>query len=270
VEQRVGPGRRWREVKTIAFLTLDSLFWSRKTLLVVLIALLILGLSVLGRLAYSYHWVRVPPTPSQVFSTLVSTTVLHFLVVFVTLFYGTALISDEVEGKTLTYLFLRPVPKPAILLGKYLALVWIGALMVVPTVFLSYLILYLQVDLGPFIEDAGVLAQDVGILLLAVLAYGGLFTFLGAWLKHSILAGLLYAFGWEGIVSYLPGATRKLTITHYLQSIFPHTDRAAALAMLIGSRTETFEAILTLVLLTGLLVSASALLVREKEYVLEQ
>jgi ABC-type transport system involved in multi-copper enzyme maturation permease subunit len=260
----------WREFRTIAFLTLDTLFWSRKTIFVAFISFFILGLSILARLILTYNWVRAPFTPAQVFGTLMSTAVIHFLVVFITLFYGTALISEEVEGKTLTYLFLRPIPKPVIMLGKYLALMWIALLLVLPSIVSSYLILYLGSDLGPFFEDAGALAKDLGIVALAILAYGAFFSLIGAWLKHSILAGLLYAFGWEGIIPYLPGYMRKLTITHYIQSIFPHDDTPGAIAMLVGERTPPLESILTLVLLAAFFLSTACLILREKEYIIEQ
>jgi ABC-2 type transport system permease protein len=267
---RFSLAKGWRNVRTISFLTLDTLFWSKKTIFVAFISLIVLGMSVLGRLIMTYHWIRVPFTAAQVFGTLMSTAVIHFLVVFVTLFYGTALISDEVEGKTLTYLFVRPIPKPTILIGKYLALAWISVMLVLPTIVLSYVILYLQRDLQPFMEDIGLLAKDMGIVLLALLAYGSFFALIGAWLKHSILAGLIYAFGWEGIISYLPGFTRKLTITHYIQSIFPHQDSAAAIAMLIGERTDAVESVITLVLLAAFFLATASLILREKEYVLEQ
>jgi ABC-type transport system involved in multi-copper enzyme maturation permease subunit len=260
----------WRDAKTIAFLTLDTLFWSKKTIFVALISLFVLGLAVLGRLILNYDWVNAPFTSTQVFGTLMSTAVIHFLVVFVTLFYGTALISEEYEGKTLTYLFVRPIPKPSIMMGKYLALIWISVMLVLPTVVLSYLILYVGSDMTLFFAQMGTLAKDMGIIFLALLAYGSFFSLLGTWLKHSILAGLVYAFGWEGIVSYLPGLTRKLTITHYLQSIFPHDDTASAIAMLIGKRTGPVESVLTLVLLSAFFLAASSLILREKEYVLEQ
>ena len=234
------------------------------------VSIVVIGISVLGRLILSFHWIRAPFPPGQVFGTLMSTAVIHFLVIFVTLFYGTALISEEVEGKTLTYLFVRPIPKPTIMLGKYLALVWISSLLVLPTIFLSYVILYLGPDLRPFMDDMGTLAKDLGIVFLGLLAYGAMFTLIGAWVKHSILAGLVYAFGWEGIVSYLPGFTRKLTITHYLQSIFPHEDTAGAIAMLIGERTGPIESVVTLVLLVFFFLATASLILREKEYVLEQ
>lgn len=264
------PGKAWRDTRTIALLTLDTLFWSKKTIFVALISVMILGLSVTGRLILSYRWIHVPVTAPQVFGTLMATAVIHFLVVFVTLFYGTALISEEVEGKTLTYLFMRPIPKPVIMIGKYLALVWTGAVLILPTIFLSYVILYAGTEMASFLADMTTLAKDIGIVFLAILTYGGFFALLGAWLKHPILAGLIYGFGWEAIISYLPGFTRKLTITHYIQSISPHGDTASAIAMLIGERTAPLESVLTLVLMAALFVATGSLILREKEYVLEQ
>ncbi len=264
------PAKGLRDVRTIALLTLDTLFWSKKTIFMAIISVIVLGMSVLGRLIMTYHWISVPFTAAQVFATLMSTAIIHFLVVFVTLFYGTALISDEVEGKTLTYLFVRPIPKPAVMIGKYLALVWIAAILVLPTIVLSYFILYLGSNLQFFMEDINLLAKDMGIVFLAMLAYGSFFALIGAWLKHSILAGLVYAFGWEGIISYLPGFTRKLTITHYIQSIFPHQDSSTAIAMLIGERTDAAEAVITLILLAAFFLATASLILREREYVLEQ
>ncbi len=264
------PAKTWQNIRTISFLTLDTLFWSKKTVFIAAISVLVLGLSVIGRMILSFHWIRAPFTAPQAFGVLMSTAVIHFLVVFVTLFYGTALISEELEGKTITYLFIRPIPKPVILLGKYLALVWISAFLVIPTVFFSYVILYFRPEMTQFLADIGKLSKDLGIVFLALLAYGSMFCLLGAWLKHSILAGLIYAFGWEGLISYLPGFTRKLTITHYVQSIFPHDDMAGALAMLIGERSGMVESVVTLLLMTVLFLATGCLLLREKEYILEQ
>jgi ABC-2 type transport system permease protein len=267
---KISLTKGWRDIRTIAYLTLDTLFWSKKTVFVLLISLIVLGLAVLGRLILAFNLVPAALTASQIFGILMSTAMLRFLVVFVTLFYGTALVSEEVEGKTLTYLFTRPIPKPAIMLGKFLALAWIGSILVLPTVIACYAILYLGADLGIFFSDLGVLSKDLGIFFLAILAYGSFFSVLGAWLKHSILVGLAYAFGWEGFVAVLPGFTRKLTITHYFQSIFPHDDTLGAIAMLVGERTEPLEAIATLMLLTAFFLATACLIVREKEFVLEQ
>jgi ABC-type transport system involved in multi-copper enzyme maturation permease subunit len=265
-----GLVRGWRNANTIASLTIDTLFWSKKTLFIAAVSIMIMLLSLLGRLILTYHWIRTPFTSAEVFSSLMSTAVIHFLVVFVTLFYGTALISEEVEAKTLTYLFVRPIPKPIIMAGKFLALIWIGSLLVIPTIFISFAILYIRTDMGPFLEDIGTLGKDIGIVFLALLAYGSLFSMLGAWLKHPILSGLVYAFGWEGLISYLPGFTRKLTITHYVQSVFPHENAGTAIAMMVGERSGPLESVLTLILMTGLFLITAGLVLREKEYVFEQ
>jgi ABC-type transport system involved in multi-copper enzyme maturation permease subunit len=260
--------RNLRSASTIAFLTVDTLFWSRKTLFVGFISILVLALAMLGRLVLSYHWIRAPFNPIQVFGVLLSTAVIHFLVAFVSLFYGTALISEEVEGKTLTYLFVRPISKPVVMLGKFVALIWIGSILVFPTVILCYVILYLGRQ--PIFEDAAVLAKDLGVVFLALLAYGSLFSLLGAWLRHSMLVGLLYAFGWEGIISYMPGVTGKLTLGHYVQSILPHDDATTALATVFGQLSRPVESVVTLMLLSMLFLAITCLIVRDKEYVLDQ
>jgi ABC-2 type transport system permease protein len=257
-----------RSASTIAFLTIDTLFWSKKTIFVAFISILVLALAMLGRLVLSFHWIRAPFTSNQVFGVLLSTAVIHFLVTFVSLFYGTALISEELEGKTLTYLFVRPVSKPVIMLGKFIALIWISSILVLPSVILCYLILYLGRQ--PLLEDAVILGKDLGVVFLALLAYGSLFSLFGAWLKHSMLVGLLYAFGWEGIISYLPGVTRKLTLGHYIQSVFPHEDATTSLAAIFGQLGNPIESVVTLLLLTMLFVAIACLIVREKEYVLDQ
>jgi ABC-type transport system involved in multi-copper enzyme maturation permease subunit len=46
---------------------------------------------------------------------------LRFTVPVLGVFYGTSLIADEVEDKTITYLFTRPIRKGAVLIGKFLA-----------------------------------------------------------------------------------------------------------------------------------------------------
>jgi ABC-2 type transport system permease protein len=268
MSQKSGQSRLWQNIRTIASLTVDILFWSRKTFFIASICALILGFSVLGRLILNYHWIHAPFSPSQFFSFLLSTAIVHFLVVLVTLFYGTALISEEVEGKTLTYLFVRPIPKPTILLGKFLALVWISSILVVPTMIMSFVCLFPESD--AFLDNVVALGKDIGIVLLAILAYGSFFSLLGAWLKHSMLAGLIYAFGWEGIVAYLPGFARQLTITHYIQSMFPDENRAMAVSMVIGQRASPAESIFTLTLMCVLFLSVASLVLREKEYVLDQ
>ena len=62
----------------------------------------------------------------------------RFIIPVLGVFYGTALIADEVEDKTITYLFTRPIPRGAVLVGKYLAYLACTMLLVLPSVVLVY------------------------------------------------------------------------------------------------------------------------------------
>ena len=42
--------------------------------------------------------------------------------VLLSLLYGTAVISSEMESQTLTYLFVRPIPRWHVIVGKYVAI----------------------------------------------------------------------------------------------------------------------------------------------------
>src|SRR6266550_3563046 len=56
-------------------------------------------------------------------------------------FYGTSLIADEVEDKTITYLFTRPIPRRSIVMGKYLAYVVCTTSVVLPSVMIAFLLM---------------------------------------------------------------------------------------------------------------------------------
>ena len=66
---------------------------------------------------------------------------LRFIVPVLGVFYGTSLIADEVEDKTITYLFTRPVRRGAVLVGKYLAYLVCTTLVVLPSVMIVYFLM---------------------------------------------------------------------------------------------------------------------------------
>ena len=76
-----------------------------------------------------------------IFGLMVWVFYLRFAVPVLAVFYGTSLMADEVEDKTLTYLFSRPIPRGAVLLGKYLAYLVCTVAVVLPSVVLVYLLI---------------------------------------------------------------------------------------------------------------------------------
>jgi len=66
---------------------------------------------------------------------------LQFYIVILALFYGTSVTAEEVENRTLSYLLTRPVPKPAIVLGKFAAYAALMFAMVAVGLGISFFIL---------------------------------------------------------------------------------------------------------------------------------
>src|SRR5690349_17345354 len=79
------------------------------------------------------------------FGILIWLLFVRFIVPVLGVFYGTSLIADEVDDKTITYLFTRPIPRGAVLLGKYLAYLVCTTLLILPSAMLVY---FLIVPLG--------------------------------------------------------------------------------------------------------------------------
>lgn len=260
----------WRPFRTVF-----GFFWfagrkARRTRLMALAG----GLPVLAALAIqSERWVRGGggPTGLEIFSNIILVFFLQFLVIVLALFYGTSVVSEEIEGKTLAYLTTRPVPKQAVLLGKYAAYAGWTSILVASATLLAFLILNAD-NLG---DPAawGVLAKTVGVLILGLGVYMALFTLLGAALKKSILVGLAFGFGWETIVQYLPGSTQKLTVMHYLKSILkaetPSPEGIKSFLFVRLQPSSTFVSILTLVLIGAAALAAAVWIFRRREYLFE-
>ena len=135
---------------------------------------------------------------------------IRFIVPVLGVFYGTALIADEVDDKTITYLFTRPIPRGAVLLGKYLAYLACTALLVLPSVVLVY---FLIVPIG-----GGSIGEAVPVAAgrpRACSPSGWPPTapcsrLSGARLKRPLVVGLVFAFGWEPGVLLFPGYLKRL------------------------------------------------------------
>ena len=152
---------------------------------------------------------------------------LQVVVPLVSLLAGQAVISREVEDRTITYLFSRPIPRPAMFLGRTL-----GALAFTTLLLLAGAALLLfaasqgptgkfpdatRFPLAPLLEDGLVLPLLVAVAL-GSLAYTLLFAALGVFSKHPMILGLAYTFAIEGFLSNLPGSNQALAVQYYLRS----------------------------------------------------
>lgn len=259
-------------------LSLGQMLWSRRTVFMalivggpVLIALIVRALALLGLPAVRIDGTAVGGT--AIFGGMIWGLYLRVAVPALAIFYGTALMADEIEDKTITYLFARPIPRGAVLIGKYLAYVVCTVMVVLPSVMIVYFLIvpWGGADLASTFVD---LLKDLAILAVGLAVYGAVFALVGAWFKRPVLIGLLFAFGWESIVQAVPGYFKKLTILYYLQGLVPHALPQDGLMSVLQNLFRDVPSLSTCLLVLGLVWAAAltlaARIVGRREYVLEQ
>jgi ABC-2 type transport system permease protein len=255
-------------------LSIGYMLWSRRTIFMVLIVGLPILVSMILRavVVLDVPAIRATATGPVIFGMMFWGFFVRFAVPVLAVFYGTALIADEVEDKTITYLLTRPVPRGSVLLGKYLAYLLCTIAVILPAVVLMWLLVVpIRGSLAASFPD---LVADLGILAIGLAAYGAVFALVGATFKRPLVFGLLFVFGWETLALALPGYLRQLTVAHYLQGLVPHAMPAeesplAMLQVVFSSPPSLVESLaaLSVVTVAGLWLAARA--VARREYVLE-
>ena len=256
-------------------LSIGEMLWSRRTVFMalivsapVLISLIIRALVGLG--APLFEQTRM--TGPAIFGMMIWIFYLRFIVPVLGVFYGTSLIADEIEDKTITYLFTRPISKGSVLLGKYLAYLVCTVFVVLPSVVLVYLLIVpMQGSLGGSFLD---LLKDLVLLALGLAVYGAVFAFIGGKFKRPLLIGLIFIFGWEQAALAFPGYMKKFTVAYYLQGLVPHAmpnDGVVSLLQGIFRESPTLAgSLFWLAVIWILFLSLGAWVVERREYVLDQ
>ena len=260
-------------------LSLGQMLWSRRTVFLALIVGSPLALGVLFRVLEMMGiagGVRVEGgalSGPTIFGLMIWILYLRFIVPVLGVFYGTALIADEVDDKTITYLFVRPIPRGAVLAGKYLAYLVTTVFVVLPSVVMLYL-LVVPLGHGSLAASFPALLKDLALLGIGLAAYGAVFAFVGAYFKYPLVTGLVFAFGWEQLAMLLPGYLRRLTIAYYLQALVPHSMPQEGLGGALQALLREVPPVwVSLVWLAGYIVvfiALAARIVERREYVLEQ
>lgn len=125
------------------------------------------------------------------------------------LMLATPMIGNLIEDRLLAYLWLKPVPR------WHLAVAAFGAVAttLVPMVVLPLGLAAILTGFGSLI------LPTVGATLLGVLAYCGIYLFLGARFSWGLWLGLLYLVLWENLLSRFSTGIAQLSVRSYLQTI---------------------------------------------------
>ena len=108
----------------------------------------------------------------------------------------------------------------------------------------------------------------------AIQQYGALFALVGAGIRRPLVAGLVFAFGWEPGVLLIPGYLKHFTVAYYLQALVPHAMPSdSAVVALLQAFQESASVPVSLGCLTAITLLSlwfAGRVVERREYVLEQ
>jgi len=175
--------------------TLRGLLGRRRTILLALLA----GLPVLIALLIRVSGGR--PDADRILDTLVVRTVMPLVALIV----GTAAIGSEIEDGTAVYLIIKPIARWRIAAAKILVAAGLTAVMVIPAVVLTSLLLGRN-------DMTTTLVGFTVACFVGGSAYAAAFVALSLFTTRALLLGLAYVLIWEGVLSGLLEGTKFLSI----------------------------------------------------------
>jgi ABC-2 type transport system permease protein len=192
---------------------------------------------------------------------------LQVIVPILALVAGSAVVTEEFENRTITYLFTRPVPRPALLFGRLLAT------MVLVWALLGSSAIGIALAAG---QRAGEMPEGLALRVFAANIAGGtvysiVFATIGVFLRHPMIVGLGYTFAFEMAVANVPGGSQSLTIQYHLRSILVDATEACwqrAEILFLDAFSTPAEAITTLAIVAVVALVIGAAGISRRQYVL--
>lgn len=134
---------------------------------------------------------------------------LGFLVQFGALLYGLAAISEDREGGTAAYVFVRPLPRAAIFTGRLVA----AALTTAALVTVVHLAVAVLAQMPGGVQ--AFLSVQLPILAGA-LCYTALFMLLATLVRNAAVVGVLWLVLWELTAAQFPWRIKLFTVKYHL------------------------------------------------------
>jgi ABC-type transport system involved in multi-copper enzyme maturation permease subunit len=175
----------------------------------------------------------------------------------------------------LHYYLLAPVRREVLVVGKYIAGLLTAVTIFVSTTLLSLFFFFsirgYQTSMEYIFNGPGLkqILSYVGITVLACLGYGAVFMAISIFVRNPPLP-MLMIYGWEFINFLLPPVLKKISITHYLQSLSPVPVPGTPFMIgetfaIVGEASSPIFSILGLLLLTAVMLALSAWRIRSME-----
>ncbi len=204
----------WSVVSLVFRASLTEMLRRRTFVFLALVCAIPLGLTLLWRMLAPEQF-----GAEVYFTNLVSTLYLQLLVYVVALAFGIPTVHSEVQGRTITYLFTRPIRKIDIFTGRLLAVqLTAGGLLAASLVVCFALMVAGNFEVVTF-EFVKAYVNHVFLVLAATVCATAVCAVFGVAFSRPVVWGMLYAFGWELAVSKFPSQLQNYTINFHIRNL---------------------------------------------------
>jgi len=213
---------------------------------------------------------------NKIFVKMLEELYLKALAPLLALYFGATLIGEDIENRTIPYLLTRPIPRSALVIGRFMAYIVVIAGLFIPAIFLTFIAC---TSLGGFPLSAGnikfMLHYDFAIIS-GLIAYGAFCVCLGTFFKRPAITGIITLFAWQRLANIVPGVVDFLTIEKYITALLPPLAEARQsidlnMAGYAQYQKEEFligatKSSIMLLLITVAMIALSIFILRWREY----
>ena len=195
-------------------------------------------------------------------TNLMDALILFFFMPVMAMIFGTSLIRDEIDDRSITHIATAPLDRAFAYVGYYLPLVVAVTVSMLAIITAGFLAFFAQHDLGAVALET--YAAFALLIVIGSAVYSSLFLAISVLFKKPVFFGLFYAFVWEAFIGSLGGAIEKASVKHYLRSLGSEWVDYGDMSSFEGATSVVASALILLVIAVFFLV-LGALLFREKE-----
>lgn len=183
---------------TIASITLRGLLGRKRSLLLIPLPLVLVGLTALAR----YEGGQLHAIASVLLLGLGVTVVLPLTALII----GTSVLGSEIDDGTIVHILTKPLPRREIVLTKYAVATAVSAVVVaVPMLIAGTIADSVRLGLGLAVGSA-----------IGAVIYSALFVMASLLLRRAVLACLAYVLLWEGLLGNVLDGIKVLSVEKYV------------------------------------------------------
>ncbi len=196
---------------TVALLTYRSLLGRRRTLVMALLPLALLGLCTLARVLAGLDPDIARELEGQLAPDLLGAFGIAILMPLLTLIAGTGSIGPEIDEGSIVYLLAKPLNRYSIVVTKLAVAIGVVVAFGVLPIGVAGVVLTGEVGTITVAFALGALAAGI--------AYSAVYLLLAVITRNAVVIGLIYALIWESLVGGLVPGAQTLSVQQWSLSV---------------------------------------------------